>query len=91
MSWHINAIGTRGAVKAALQKDTNISPALKAALLEICDDKAYDVGQDGMQIKGSGHGGQGSYIHELMVLRFVLAKEDPASQPAVTTSTTTAP
>jgi hypothetical protein len=41
MSWFLNIVGTPAACKAALQKDTVLSPKLKDALSEICDDKLW--------------------------------------------------
>lgn len=87
MSWFINAIGTPTAVKDAVQKNGTLSPALKAAFVEICDDKPYDgMIQDGLQIEGSGHGVQGSYINSLKVVRFQLAKEPVPAATNVTTA-----
>ncbi len=77
MSWAIKAIGSTEAVKTAIQKNQSLTPSLKAALSEMCDDKPWgNSGHNGLFVEGSGHGGEGSYINALKVERITIAYPD---------------
>ena len=91
MSWFLSLIGSPAAVKAKIQADACLSPALKAAFVEICDDKPW-CSQDGyfIRISGSGHSGYGSSIASLVVERVQLAPE-PAPAPVETPAESAAP
>lgn len=76
MSWSLNLIGSPAAVKAALEKNLQLSPALKAAIAEICDDTGWDgKPSTAIRVSGSGHCGSGSSISRLEVERVVMAPE----------------
>lgn len=82
MSWSINSIGSPAAVAAEISKNTNLSPKLRDALLEICGEPPYSgSGNDAIEIEGNGHGGDGSYIYGLKMRRLTLAKEPVAAAP----------
>jgi hypothetical protein len=85
MSWFLNLVGTPAALKAALAKETNLSEHLRAALLEMCDDKPWNS-ETHLRIHGSGHAGGGSSISSLTVERLNVLAEAPAEAPAGETS-----
>ena len=57
MSWSIQLVGSRAAVKAALDKRTDLPATVSAAIAEICSDpKPY---RNGLLVKGFGHNNDG--------------------------------
>ena len=58
MSWNINIVGSRKAVRAKIENEA-LPPGVKAAILEVCDDpKPYDH-HNGLHVKGYGHNNDG--------------------------------
>lgn len=68
MSWYIDQIGTRAAVKANVLESSQIPPVIKQAIIDILDD-TNPIAPNGVRVKGNGHQGGGHYnnINELVV------------------------
>lgn len=76
MSWSINVVGPRSAVKAKVQADQYIPPGLKQTIAEICDDKTASSA-NGIRVEGSGHSGGGTgYINSLKVEPITILAEE---------------
>jgi hypothetical protein len=62
MSWSLNLVGTRSAVKAAVQKAGNEVPdGVKKAIVEVCDDpNPGNNAGNGILVKGHGHNNTGN-------------------------------
>ncbi len=60
MSWYINEIGTRAAVRAKVEASTQVPPAIKTVILDIIDDP-NPTAPNGVHVEGNGHQGGGSF------------------------------
>jgi hypothetical protein len=57
MSWSLQLVGTRAAVKAALAVNPGIPDGVRAAINEVCDDPKPR--HNGVLVKGHGHNNDG--------------------------------
>lgn len=73
MSWYIDQIGTRTAIKAVILESTQIPATIKQVIVDIIDDP-NPHSTNGIVVKGSGHqgGGSANTINELKVIPVVL-------------------
>lgn len=74
MSWYIDHIGTRAAVKAKVLESTQVPPTIKQVINDIIDDP-NPAAPNGIRLSGRGHQGGGHYnnIDHLSVQPVVLA------------------
>ncbi len=82
MSWGITAIGSSAAIKAELAKQQTMSPAIKAAIIEVLEDPNYssDKTSNGFHLQAYGHSGEGSNIGKIEVQRIrILPDPIPAA------------
>lgn len=79
MTWFLDLVGSPPDVKAAIQKEMLISPSLRAALCDMCDDRYSSSSYlNGLRVRGNGHSGECSYIGTLEVERLhILPKSKP--------------
>lgn len=74
MSWSVNAIGTKAAVKAEVRKQTTMPYGIQRAIVDILEEP--DSQYDGARVVGHGHTGGGyGCIGKLEVEQFKLAVE----------------
>lgn len=68
MSWYIDQIGTRAAVKAKVLESTRIPHTIKQVIVDIINDPS-STAPNGIRLRGHGHQGGGSWnvVGELSV------------------------
>lgn len=68
MSWYIDQIGTRAAVKSKVLESTQLPATIKQVIIDIIDDPNPNA-PNVIRLKGNGHQGGGSWnaIGELQV------------------------
>jgi len=77
MSWNFQAVGSRTAVKAAVQV-AFMPENVKAAIIEVCDDPKPI--KSGIIVKGFGHNNDGK-SHESSIGSLVVEPIDLAKEP----------
>jgi len=85
MSWNINIVGSRAAVKAAIAKEQYIPQGLKDVVNSICDTNAK-TGSPLISVETYGHfdTAWGGNVGKFEVKQVQLAPEPPPPAPATT-------
>lgn len=98
MSWSIKVIGTRKAVKAAVNNHTSLPQSVKDVVTAVCDAGDGKSGQNGIMVESNGHIGGDYSSCNLNITNCIIAPEPVEAAPvaeaapaATTTETAAAP